>query len=269
MVYGSKFIMCMRRYLRIFLLYLENVFQYRSQIFVWFLISVLHPFIYLLFWTGASFGNMSGSEITSYYLLFIVAAGLLYVHVEVDAIEDIQYGNIATYLLKPLPYIVFKFMSELPWRLVQGLYGLAVLLLIKVFFPGLLQVTQSVPQAIAAAGIVICGYFVMYFFKMIVLISAVWFTDIGALLQFFEITIIIFAGFIMPIHFFPDWARDIVLKTPFPYAIYYPVTAVAGQLTVTESLRVLGMQLFWIFGLYSLYSHIWKKSKPVLESVGQ
>ena len=254
------------RYFRIFLLHFENVFQCRSAIFVWFLISLFHPIIYLLFWRGST---TTFSDVTYYYLFFLVAGGLLFVHVETDAYEDIQQGQLSAYLLKPLSYLTAKFFSELPWRLIQGGFGILTLLFIVIMTPSLPHLSFQINQVGTAVIITVFGYMIMFLFKMIILLLALWFTDIGGLQQLSEVLIITFAGFIMPIRFFPEWIAHIIYFTPFPYSVYFPVVAFQGLIPAGQVISIFGIQLFWIVTLFLIYQRLWTKGIMKYSGVGQ
>jgi len=221
--------------------------------------------IYLLFWRGSSFGL---SEITYYYLFFIVAGGLLFVHVEADAYEDIQQGQLSVYLIKPFSYLSMKFFSELPWRLIQGSFGLITLLIVSLFFT-LPQLSLRLDQILTALVVMVFGYLIMFLFKMLVLLSALWFTDIGGLQQFSEMVVITLAGFIMPIRFFPGWAATIAYFTPFPYTIYFPIIAFQELIHRGELVMIIGAQLTWIFLLFLAYVYLWKIGLRKYSAVGQ
>ncbi len=253
------------RYVRIFLLYFENVFQYRSQIFVWFLISLLHPLIYLLFWKGSL---QEFPHVIYYYLFFIVAGGLLFVHVEVDAYDDIQQGQLSLYLVKPFSYLLIKFLDELPWRIIQGFFGLIALSIIS-FFVILPQFSLRLDQILSAIMITVFGYLIMFLFKMIILLSALWVTDIGGIQQLSEMIVIIFAGFIMPIRFFPSWVQGVVNLTPFPYTMYFPVIAFQGLVQQNEIVIIVIAQLIWITLLYILYVSVWHIGLKKYNAIGQ
>lgn len=259
------------RYVRIFFLFFQNVFQYKSQIFIWFLISLLHPLIYLLLWSGASGLTevTNFSNIVLYYLFFIIAGGLLFVHVEVDAYEDIQQGNLSAFLMKPFSYLKIKFFSETPWRLIQGGFGFISLSLLIFINPALLNISLSFDQIITALLITFLGYMVMFLFKMNILLSALWFIDFSGFQQFIEIVVILLAGFVVPIYLLPTWIANYIYITPFPYTIYFPVIAFTGMLKSFEATQIMGIQIFWIIVLYLLYRFLWKHGIKKFSAVGQ
>ncbi|HLD24832.1 MAG TPA: ABC-2 family transporter protein, partial [Patescibacteria group bacterium] len=143
----------MRRYLTVFLLYAQHALEYKARSFVWFFVIFMDAMIYLLFWRGAlsnpsTTGVWTFSEAVSYYLLLLIAGSFLQVHIEEEvAFEDIQYGRLSQYLLRPFSYYKFKFFQELPWRIIQGGFGLLTLIGISLFIrrPELIHDMATIP----------------------------------------------------------------------------------------------------------------------------
>jgi ABC-2 type transport system permease protein len=227
--------------------------------------------LYVLFWTrvfpnDSVFGQIS---IRAYYLLFIIAGGFLLVHVESDSNEDIRHGGLSAFLLKPFSYFWLKFYSELPWRLIQGFFGLLSLFFLVYIFNISFPVYADFPGIIFALSIWIFGYFLMFYFKMLILLSALWITDTGGLKQFSEIIVLIFCGFIIPIPLFPGWLKTVALLSPFPYMMYYPVVSLAQGFGVLEWIRISAAQLLWLVLFMGLYAHFWKKGIRLYTALGQ
>src|SRR5579872_2902526 len=133
------------KYLKIFLLYFQNVGEQRARCFVWFLLSLFGPLVLILFWRGAKFTNgITFSEITTYYLFFIIAGALLMSHIEDDVARlDIQEGGLVSFILKPFSYYWTRLFSEIPWRIFQGFFGIITLILCLVLFHIHLSITHS------------------------------------------------------------------------------------------------------------------------------
>mgnify|MGYP001614034643 CR=1 FL=1 len=259
------------RHWKVFILNFKRVLEYRGTIFVWFLISLFHPLLYLLFWAQVlpKIPSAGVFSIQTYYLLFIIAGGFLFIHVESDSNEDIRQGGLSAFLLKPFSYFWLKFYSELPWRLIQGFFGLVSIIFLIQFFGVSLSLQLSVSNFMIALCIWIFGYFLMFYFKMCILLSALWFTDTGGLKQFTEIIVLIFCGFIIPISFFPEWLKIISLFSPFPYMIYFPVLSLMRGQEMTEWIKILTFQLGWLAIFIGLYAYLWRKGIRAYTALGQ
>ncbi len=265
------------RYARIFLLHFQDVFQNRSRSFVWFLLSLLNPLVVLLFWRGAfqnsssPLGDWTYNAIAGYYLLLVIAGSFLQVHIEEDiARRDIQLGFLSQYLMRPFSYILMKFFQELPWRIIQGFFGVLVLLLFSFFIikNGIVLVHDPA-QIIASIIILVLAFSISFLFKMIVGISALWITEFSGLQELIGVVDIIFAGFIMPLALFPPFIKTLSYVLPFAYMIYFPIISLLGRLTTMESLQTIGIQVVWLMIFGIIYRMMWQRGIKKFTALGQ
>ncbi len=263
------------RYLRIFALHFQEAFALRSRSIVWFFIALLNPLVYFLFWRGAYAGNQvpvsawTLPALATYYFLLVIAGSLLIVHIEEDVAHwDIQQGGLSRYLLKPFSYIRLKFFEELPWRMIQGFFGVIIFAVFWMLFGSFVTVAHTASAILFAICIAFLGYIISFIFKMIVGISALWFTDYSGLQQLVEAVILIFAGMLMPLEFLPPVIRQIAFSLPFSYMIYFPLVAFQGKLTAMESVRTIGIQIVWIVILFGIYQVLWKKGTRLFTGLG-
>lgn len=264
------------RYVRIFAIHFQEAFALRSRSVVWFLIALLNPLTYFLFWSGMYAGNQipfaqwNISSIATYYFLLVIAGSLLIVHIEEDVAHwDIQQGGLSRYLLKPFSYIRLKFFEELPWRIIQAFFGVIIFIMFWILFGSFIAVAHTPLDIALAVFIIVLGFIISFIFKMIVGISALWLTDYSGLQQLVEAIIFIFAGMLMPLEFLPNGLQQIAYATPFSYIIYFPLMAFQGKLTLIESIRTIGIQFIWIVLLAGIYQVLWKKGVRLFTGIGQ
>src|SRR3990167_5987280 len=137
------------KFLKIFLLHFEGLFEHRFRSFIWFLIPVINMLPMILFWTLATKTNQNISwsmrSLNSYYLILIIAMAMLTSHIEEDVADiDIKQGELTRYLMKPFSYYWIKFFEEIPYRILQGFYGVVFLLVLSTLFSNFFQINLSV-----------------------------------------------------------------------------------------------------------------------------
>lgn len=264
----------MKRFMTIFSLYAQHALEYKARSLVWFGVILFDVFVYILYWRGVLTSGQTSvpwtfSEAVSYYLLLLVAGNLLQIHIEEEvAFEDIQYGRLSQYLLRPFSYVQFKFFQELPWRLIQGGFGWITLLWISLFVKRIEVVTDiyAVPLVV---GIAVSAYMLCFIYKMIIGIIAFWTIDYTGLQNIQTILYILLSGLLIPLHLLPSGIRSFALIQPIAYTLYHPVRAVQGVYTLPQLWQVLGMQWTWAILLYGLYRLLWHKGLKVFTAVGQ
>lgn len=229
----------------------------------------------ILFWKGVATTNgeistgWSIAEINRYYLFMVIAGSLLVSHVEEDIAEfDIREGRLTKYLIKPVSYYWFKFYEEIPYRVLQGFYGLLVLIGIFFLF-GLVRVPVDQPAVLALALLTIAlAYFLSFTFKMIIGLFSFWMTDIWGIYELTDIILVIMAGFVMPITLYPEWLEKSATLLPFSYMIYFPVMAIQGSYSLSESALIIIKQVGWLILLIGIYRLLWSRGLKHFTAVG-
>lgn len=264
------------RYVRILALHFQDVFQNRGRSFIYFLMGLLNPLLQLLFWSGAISDSSaigaywSFGEMASYYLLITIATSFLVVHIEQDvAFLDIKEGVLAKYLLHPFSYFISKFMEELPWRMIQGLFGLLVFAIFLSFTHISFPLITNPLQIILAMAIFLLALCISYTFKMVLGLAALWTTDFWGILSIEEVVFLIFGGVVMPLTYYPAPLEKISYFLPLAYIVYFPVVVVQGKLSELEMLGVIIAQIVWIGLLYGLYRMVWQRGLQKFTAVGQ
>ncbi len=263
------------RYGRIFLTSFQDAFESRSRSFVWFLTVVVSPLILILFWRGAASGGRVVGDgwtfplLTSYYLLVIIAEVMLTSHIEDDvARHDIKEGNLTPYLLKPFSYYTFKFLYEIPYRIIQGGMGICVFLFVSLYI-GVVNIPASLNTLLLCLVIAILAFLISFTFKMLISMCAFWITESRGLFETVYAVTLILSGGLMPIDLLPNWLSGVAYSLPFSYIIYFPIIAFEGKLSESELIRVILVQVVWVITLYFLYQTAWNKGMKKYTAVGQ
>jgi len=253
------------RYLQIFLLYFQNAFSHRGRPLVYVFTYVFSSLLFLAFLQGVfqhtdRLNTWTLSSVMSYYFLLIVAAAVLMTHPEVPIFrDDIEKGELAGRLLKPLSYYWQRFNAELPVRIFQGIVGIILCFLLALLYHTVLQFSLSWETFLLALVIIAFAYLICFTFKMILAITALWTTETRGAQELVEILIFIFAGYVVPVNLLPGILENIAYTLPFAYIIYYPVVAIQGKLSVNELLHVIGIQILWLVVLSVLFRFLWKR----------
>lgn len=263
------------RYLKIFSLHFQQISQHRARSFVWFLLSLFNPLILLLFWNGV-FKTSSEpleftlNEITTYYLLLVVAGSTLMSHVEETvASMDIQEGRLVTYLIRPVSYYWMKFFEEIHHRILQGFYGVVILTALTAYFGQLITFPTDPTRIFLTIVIAVFAYFIAFTLKMVVSFIGFWATDIGGLYEVMEVIILVLAGYVLPLHLLPAPLDSIAYTLPFSHIIYFPVVAFQGLLEVEEMYRVIFSQSIWLLFFLLVYQLMWARGLKHFTGVGQ
>ena len=264
-----------KKLVNIFLLHFQQALQFRAKNFIWFIQSLVNPFVLMLFWRGAvgkesTIGGWNIGQIQSYYLLTIVALVLLMHSVDVIvARKDIKDGDLSHILLRPFSYLSLRLISEAPERLIQGTYGLFAVIAIPWLRHFTITISSDPTVIFQTIIISVLAYMISFFYRIVVGFIAFWLTDIHSIVEIQEIFAMLFTGVIMPLAFMPDLISKVAHLTPLPYIIYYPVTTLLGMHDSEMIMRIIGVQLLWLIGFMLLYRIMWKNWLKNFTGVGQ
>lgn len=263
------------RLIKIISLHFQQIFHHRLRSFVWFLIPLLNTLTLVLFWSGAikntSYSpNWNMTTITTYYFLLTIAGAMLSSHIEDDVAEvDIQLGELVRYLIRPFPYFWIKFIEEIPYRVLQGSYGILLLIFFVVFFKLPIGITNQPSVLLLTIIMAVFAFSISFLIKMNMGLSAFWITERHGFFELITIISIIFSGGIVPIYLLPSVVQHVSFSLPFAYIAYYPVVSLQGQLPISTMVNVLIMQVCWIIILACLNRILWTRGVSKFTALGQ
>lgn len=262
------------RLLNIISLHFQQVFHHRLRSLVWFFIPLLNNLTLILFWGGALKNGGSGmwtlTTATTYYFLLTIAGSLLSSHIEEDvAIFDIQYGDLTRYLTRPFPYFWIKFIEEIPYRILQGFYGIIVFIGFTLLFGKFIVLTHNPVIILLCIASMIMAFFLSFTMKMNLGLSAFWFKDSRGFFELFTIVLIVFSGGIIPLYLLPHSVQIISYILPFAYMAFFPIIGLQGQLEVLELLKVLAVQGVWMGIFIGMNRFLWNRGIKEFAAFGQ
>lgn len=263
------------RLIRLFLLNFQEAFAERGRSFVWFLIALFNPLIMCAYWIGANNAatislGWDQSAFIAYYVLLVTAQSLLIVHIDENiANADIKLGFMTARLLQPYSYFWRKLVAELPWRLLQGGFGVCVYGIFWLVIGDSMNIQLSGIQGSMAVCVIVSAFMLSFVLKMIVGITAFWTTEYQGFRELVEVISIVFSGIIMPLTLLPQAIQHIAYTLPFAYIIYYPILAIQGKLLTSDFFHVLMIQWIWIVVLSIIYRFMWKKGVLLYTAFGQ
>lgn len=260
------------RYVGVLFLHIQEAFESRSRVVIWLIMSLFNPLIMIFFWKGAhtNSSSISFTFIATYYILFILLSTILMAHVETSvAYEDIKEGELTQFLLKPFSYFWRKFLMETSYRLVQGLFGLIVFIILFVAFREYILLSSSPIIILFSFIVTILGYLICFTYKMVVGLSSFWFTEPGGILEVSDILGFLLGGYIIPVLFLPKILENISYFLPFSYFIYFPTISFEGKLSLLQIIGVICIQLLWLGIFLLLYRFLFRLGIKKYSGVGQ
>jgi len=267
----------MRKYWSIFKISFEQEFAYRLNFILWRVRNVFQILLTYFLWSTVFsnpqtqiFGYDRAKIITYVFGIMIVRALVLSARA-MDVSTDIAQGDLSNYLLKPLSYFKYWFTRDISSKALNLIFAtveFAVLFIIlkpPFFF-------QGNPVALLAFTLAIVLAIFIYFF-LLFLISSIpfWAPEIGWGSHFLVTVVIIEAlsGSLFPINILPLGLQSIVMATPFPYLIYFPVEVYLGNIGGGALIGGLMIAAAWTGVLWFSLKFVWQKGLKVYQAIGR
>src|SRR5678816_2340244 len=194
----------------------------------------------------------------SYYLVLTIVDALTAVNEDDWQIAgDIKDGNISQFLLKPIDYLAYRLC----------LFGAGRIMYTTVaFFPVALFIISQRKFFILPADAATFGWFVLsmvltgllqFFTSYTMALLAFWVLEVSTFIFILFAFEYIAGGHLFPIDILPPLVQKVLLFTPFPYQLYFPISIYLGRITGAALYYGLLIQLGWVLASYALARFVW------------
>mgnify|MGYP001559158559 CR=1 FL=1 len=253
----------MKKYAVIFSIAWQRALAYRGVSVIFTLFFLINGLLSFAIWVVAfksSPDRLAGTlpQLLVYFTILIFIHQLIQPYTAgVIANEHIKQGQLSMYLLKPIPYFRFMFLTVLPWRIVQFLLSLPLAIVLMFAFRQhiALDYQAFILGFLLLPLALLLSFIIQLFFAQF----AFWFDDATGFLNVAEVLTLLFSGAGIPIFLFPEILKQIGSLLPFQYAMYFPVATLSGLVSITEYWRSFFMLLTWIVGLGLIVNLLWRR----------
>jgi len=250
----------------------QSQFQYRAAVYAYMAALVVEPVIYLVVWTtiaksqGGSVEGITVQQFSAYYVVWTLVRGWNVVFTPFGWEWRIREGEFSSALLRPQHPIHF----ELAWWAGQKLvwlvfYAPVFVILLVVFKPEL----DPRPAELVAFVLAIWGAYVIRTINNFILgMITVWTTRAAAIFELWFLSELLLSGRLLPLQLMPDWVQSLSSWFPFKWTFFFPIETLAGDLSNTELVRGLGIQLLWIAICALARRLVWRTAARHYTAVG-
>ncbi|MFI9826519.1 ABC transporter permease [Streptomyces sp. NPDC051913] len=253
---------------------LQALLQYRST----FLISAVtattavgvQVFLWRAVYAGRDSGVLGGFDLptlTTYVLLAQILGLVQANRVDEEVSGEVQRGDIAVSLVRPVSYPLARFAAGLPVSLTNAvLVAVPVLLLYAVLLPLTTPTATGVLLfGCSAALSLVIGFGV----NLLVGLAGFVTTNIWGVRVVKDTVVAFFAGQVVPLALMPGPLAGVAHVLPFQGMVDGPLRLLLGRYDgLLDAAGILGVQLFWAVALSGLAAVAWRGAVRRVEVLG-
>lgn len=266
----------MRKYRHVLGIGLQQSLTYRLNFLARALFGLIPLFAIISVWRtiyagkdGVQVGTYTLAQMISYYLLTLVVDALTAVNEDDWQIAaDIRDGNISQFLLKPMDYLWYRFALFTAGRV--GYMAVAIL-------PITLFILSLKSHFVLPANWETLGWFacsvvmtamLQFFISYALAMLAFWVLEVSTFIFIVFAFEYIASGHLFPIDILPHGLQSVLMLTPFPYQLYFPVSIYMGKTAGADLARGLLIQLGWVVLAYAAARWAWRRGIKHYSAVG-
>lgn len=244
---------------------------------MWRIRNVIQIFITFFLWStvftdpGRQLFGYDKTKILTYVFGITIVKAFVLSSRAVDVAGDIARGDLSNYLIKPISYFKYWFTRDFSSKVLNLVFAIGEFIILFIILkPALLFQTDPVLLITFFLSI---SFAVFMFFCLLFMISSVpfWAPELGWGSQFLVIVILLefLSGSLFPLDILPIVLQRIIMVTPFPYLLFFPVQVYLGKIEGYFLLSGMLISLSWSVLLYFAMKFIWNKGLKSYQAFGR
>jgi ABC-2 type transport system permease protein len=246
--------------------------QYPVANYFYMIGMIAEPVIYMVVWSavatqqGGMVGGYTPGAFAAYYIVWTLVRQMNIAFTPYGWEWRIRNGRLSTTLLRPIHPLHEDVAFFAGWKVVM------IILWIPLAFALSLIFKPELNPTLLEGVIFFIAIWMAYLIRTITLsllgMVTFWTTRVSALFELYFAAELILSGRLVPLSLMPAWVQELAWFFPFRWAFGFPIEALVGQLTMTDMLIGLGMQVVWVVGGWIIVHLIWKVAIRRFSAVG-
>ncbi|GIX42667.1 MAG: ABC transporter permease [Leptospiraceae bacterium] len=215
----------MKIYLKYISLSFQKAITYRIEYFTSLLNALLYIFIFISIWNALippqGIENGITPEIMTAYAVLSTLIKATFARSQTFLSSKVRTGEIAVDLMKPYS-IPLLYLSDIIGKSIFQLFARGIPLLLFCIFVFKIKIDLNYEQFSRFLMIYFLAFIIYYFISLFLSSLSFYFVEIFPFWIMYFALVTLMSGAIIPIDFFPEQLKIVVLYTPFPYLFYFP-----------------------------------------------
>jgi ABC-2 type transport system permease protein len=256
------------KYLSIIKISMQDNLEYRFNFFTTFIFMIAPLAVHICLWTTVYGVGVSEENLSNYSYQMMITYTILGhcldkftvdINQQLRVCNEIQDGVISKYLLLPVSYFNTNVSYLITNRIVYFVTLIIPYLLVIFCFRSQFMFNSDLMYFLIFIIAILAAIFISFMVNHLIALVTFWLKDISSLYVFTQSTFSFLAGGYFTLDLLPTWAFNLLMHTPFPYILYFPVAIYMKKLDLGK-IKYYGMIAgIWIVVLLILNSIVWKR----------
>ena len=262
-------------YFKVFDVGLQSTFVYRWNFFVRSIFGILPLLGTVLIWgaifqaKGEGINSFDYGAVVFYFLLVLFLQGLVTpTDDEWEVANDIREGQIGSFIVKPVDYVLYRFSLFCSNRLLYAAVTLPVVVFL--FFCYRQYVVWPTDWLIWVVAIwtTLMAALLQFLISLTVALLAFWMLEISTVVFIIYSFEYFLSGQMFPLAFMPATVQAVLAWLPFPYELSFPVVVLMQRVHGADLWFGVAVQAFWVVTAAIAAKTMWRIGLNHYETVG-
>lgn len=211
--------------------------------------------------------GFSWNEMRTYIVIAYAINSLLSFQSLMNMMNTIRTGDVANELLRPIDFLGSQLSQAIGSACIEGILGSSIAIATSFLFLNIEP--PHTLLAFCCFVLAICiGFLIKFFLGYLVALLCFYTLNAVGLVWAQTAVINLFSGALIPLAFFPNGLRQIILATPFQGIVYTPVALYLGKIQGIQVCQALAIQFLWVIILWLIARLFWRISIRRLDIQG-
>lgn len=246
--------------------------QYRANMAIWSIASVLQVVVYLSVWravaeaSGGAVNGYDASDFAGYFLVLLVVRELTMTWMPWEFASYVRKGSLSPLLLRPLHPVVAVGAGMIAYRVQLMLFAVPIAGVLLFAFDARIEPSWT---AVAVALVVVpLSSATRFLADTMVALTSMWLVRIDGIRGIYYLTVLLLGGQFAPLGVLPGWLQSIAYALPFYWTLGYPTELLVGRADVADAWIAVAVLGAWTIGLFALLQPTWRAGTRAYEAVG-
>ncbi|WKZ39151.1 MAG: ABC-2 family transporter protein [Anaerolineales bacterium] len=246
--------------------------QYPVANYFYMIGMIAEPVIYMVVWSavanqqGGMVGGYTPGTFAAYYIVWTLVRQMNIAFTPYGWEWRIRNGRLSTSLMRPIHPLHEDVSFFAGWKVVMIILWIPLAFALSLIFKP--ELNPTLLEGVVFFIAIWMAYLIRTITLSLLGMVTFWTTRVSALFELYFAAELILSGRLVPLSLMPVWVQELAWFFPFRWAFGFPIEALVGQLTMTDMLIGLGMQVAWVVGGWIVVHLIWKVAIRRFSAVG-